>query len=85
MGTEAREILFIDNNGTMIHRLPLDSYVAGNIQATKESLAKELGLSPDDIRAKIKGIQRGRSRKGSLLRVQLLDTKAVRDFFLGNT
>jgi hypothetical protein len=42
MGPEAREILFIDNNGTVIHRRPLDSYAAGDIQETKELLAKEM-------------------------------------------
>jgi hypothetical protein len=84
VGAQERQIRFIHTNGTLIHDVSLDSYLPGDIQETRETLAKEMNCSVEDIRVKITGIRRGKAKKASSVCSQLIDGKALRDFFIGS-
>ena len=81
MGAEERQILFLDKSGVVVRNIPLDSYRAGDIQQAREELAQQMNMSPESIGTKITGLRHGRRGMGSLMSIQLIDDKAVRDFF----
>jgi hypothetical protein len=75
-----RRILFVIGEDEVLLDAPLDTYVPGDIKETKERLAAELGIKPDEIHVRIKGLQSGNHNKGPSLGIQLLDSKTIKDY-----
>jgi hypothetical protein len=81
VGAKERQIRFIHTNGMVVHDVSLDSYRPGDIQETRKVLAQQMNCSAEDIRVKITGIRHGKAKKAPSVRSQLIDGKALRDFF----
>ncbi len=81
MGTRERLIIFMLDGENVVHSMSLDEYESGDIRETKESLAKELACSPDEIKVRIIGARNGKPKKGPSLNIRLVDGDTIRHFF----